>query len=148
MLKKTVTYEDFDGNKRTEELYFNMTQTELTEFAMELPDDVTKIFAANTGKVTEDEALQIVNTLGGKGIYSFIKQLVLKSYGVRAEDGRRFVKIDDQGRPLSVEFSQTLAFDAILMDLMSSEQEAAAFTNGIIPAKLAEKAQIQALPSK
>ena len=152
MLKKTVTYRDFDDNERNETLYFNMNQVELTEFAMDLPDDVTKIFADNPGKVTEEEALQIVNTLGGKGILSFIKKLVLKSYGIKAADGRRFMKEDENGRPLSVEFSQTLAFEAIVMDLMSNEKEAAAFVNAIIPAKLADKVNdannIQALPSK
>ena len=41
MLKKTVNYEDFDGNQRTEDLYFNLTKLEATEFALDLPDEIT-----------------------------------------------------------------------------------------------------------
>lgn len=135
MLKKTVTYEDFDGNTRTEDLYFNLTQTEATEFALELPDRVTSSITEND--TDEQIATKFVEQIGGKGVFEFIKKLVLKSYGVKSLDGRRFIKKPE----LAEEFSQTLAYDQFIMDLMQNEEAAAEFVNAVIPASLAEKVQ-------
>ena len=66
---------------------------------------------------------------------SFIKEIVLKSYGVKSTDGRRFIKSEE----LSTEFSQTPAFSAVMMRLMTDDTEAASFINGVIPAELAAK---------
>ena len=150
MIKKTITYTDYNGNERTEDLYFNLTQTELVEMAMELPDGVTDSVGNDPSKIDEKAAaMKLMETLGNKGVLEFIKNLLLKSYGIKSEDGRRFEKSEQ----ISREFSQTLAFDAILMELMSNDVEAAKFVNNIIPAKLVDKinvpnANIQALPTK
>lgn len=149
MLKKTVTYEDFNGNSRTEELRFNLTQTELVELAMELPDGVSDAVGDDPSKVDQETAARkLMETLGGKGVFEFIKKLLLKSYGVMSADGRRF----DKSEELTKEFSQTLAFDTIMMDLMSDDIAAAEFVNGVIPSKVADKigkvSNITALPNK
>lgn len=136
MIKRTVTYEDFDGNMRTEELHFNLTQVELTEMAMDLPDGFLNSVNGDPNSVDGPAAAaKLAESLGGKGILEFIKNLLLKSYGIKSEDGRRFQKSEE----LSKEFSQTLAFDAMLMELMQDDIKAAEFVNGVIPAKLAEK---------
>lgn len=136
MLKKTVQYTDFDGNDRTEELYFNLTQTELVEMAMELPDGIADSVGSDPTKIDENAAaVKLMEALGDKGVLSFIKNLLLKSYGIKSEDGRRFEKSEK----ISTEFSQTLAFDTILMDLMSNDVEAANFVNNVIPSKLVDK---------
>lgn len=150
MLKKTVNYFDFDGNERTEDLYFNLTQTELVEMAMELPDGVSSSIGNDPSKIDEKAAaMKLMETLGNKGVLEFIKNLLLKSYGIKSEDGRRFEKSDE----ISREFSQTLAFDTILMELMSNDVEAANFVNNIIPSKIVDKINapngtVQALPVK
>lgn len=133
MLTKTITYKDYDANERTEKLYFNMNQLELTEFAMDLPEDVFKM-EGNTADENQ-LAAHIVDTLGNKGVMNFIKRLVLDSYGVKSEDGRRFIK----NNTLKEEFSQTGAFDALMIELMSDDKAAAAFVNGIISPDLAAK---------
>lgn len=133
MLKKTTTYVDFDGNERTEDLYFNLTKTEATEFALELPDRVVEGIDQNDSN--EQIANKFVEQIGGKGVFEFIKKLVLKSYGVKSLDGRRFIKSEE----LSTEFSQTLAYDNFIMELMSSETAASEFVSAVIPASLAEK---------
>lgn len=135
MLKKTITYSDFDGNERTEDLYFNLTQTELVEMSMELPDGLSESVPNDPGKIDEEAALKLIDKLGSKGILDFIKTLVLKSYGIKSEDGRRFEKSED----ITKEFSQTLAYDAMIMELMSNDEAAANFVNNIIPAKLVDK---------
>jgi hypothetical protein len=136
MIKKTVEYVDYDGNARKEELHFNLTQTELVEIAAELPEGLLDIFSGgDPTKVTEKEATEMLNQLGRKGIIDFMKMLLLKSYGVKSEDGRLFKKTPE----LAEEFSFTLAFDKLLMDLMSDEEGCAKFVNDVIPAQLVDQ---------
>nr|DAH99587.1 MAG TPA: hypothetical protein [Caudoviricetes sp.] len=143
MIKKTVNYEDFDGNKRTEDLYFNLTKFEATEFALDLPDDITNEVTKEGVDATNMESVsRIVQKLGGKGIIDFIRKLVLKSYGIKSEDGRRFEKSEK----ISTEFSQTMAFDNLMMELLTDDDEAAKFINGVIPADLANAANGAMLP--
>lgn len=141
MLKKTVTYVDFNEKNQVEDCYFNLTKTELMEMAMDLPEGVSESMGDNPDKIDEDKAVgKLMETLGSKGILNFIKELVLKSYGVKSEDGRRFIKVDENGKPLSIEFAQTMAFEAIMDEFMSDDQAASNFVNGVIPAALADKA--------
>ena len=98
MLKKTITYTDFDGNKRTEDHYFNLTQTELVEITLNMPDGMSESDVAGNN---EQAALRIIDRLGGDGVFSFIKELILKSYGIKSTDGKRFEKSDK----ISKEFS-------------------------------------------
>ena len=140
MRMETVKYTDFNGNERTEDLYFNLTQVELVEMATDLPDTVTNKIGNDPSKInTEEVAVGLVESIGNKGILEFIKKLVLKSYGVKTEDGRGFRKIDENGRSLSIEFSQTLAFDTLMMKLMADENAAAEFVNHVIPANVVDK---------
>lgn len=136
MIKRTVNYEDFDGNSRVEDLYFNLTKTELIEMSMDLPEDVSGAITEDTKNVDEAEvARKLSEKLGNKGVYEFVKNLVLKSYGIKSEDGRRFVKSPE----ISKEFSQTLAYDAFLMELLSDDNASATFLSGIIPKDMVDK---------
>lgn len=136
MITKTITYFDFDSNERTETLYFNLTQTELVDMAMDLPDSVSEEISPNPTEADADRlASKMINELGKKGIVDFIKKLVLKAYGIKSEDGRRFVKSE----AITEEFSQTLAYDAIVMELLSNDESASDFVNSVIPAKVIEK---------
>ena len=130
MLAKTITYNDYDNNERTETLYFNMNKMELTEFAADLTDDV---FKNVSGVKTIQDVANVANKMGSKGIIKFIKELVLRSYGVKSEDGRRFIK----SKELSEEFSQTIAYDMFMSELMSDDKAASNFVNGLIPASMA-----------
>lgn len=133
MLSKTVTYEDYNGVERTKTLQFNLNKTELLKMAMELPD----------GTLPEDPnnvdnnllAAQLFEKLGNKGILEFMETLVKKAYGVKSEDGERFIKTPE----MAVEFSQTPAFDAIMMEFMTDQKAAAEFVNGVIPANVVDQ---------
>ena len=143
MIKKTVNYEDFDGNKRTEDLYFNLTKLEATEFALDLPDEITDEVAKEGASAANMEAAtRIVQKLGGKGIIDYIRKLVLKSYGVKSEDGKRFIKSEE----ISTEFSQTMAFDNLMMELLTDDNAASNFITAVIPSDLAEAAKSALLP--
>ena len=140
MFKKTITYNDFDGNKRIEDAYFNMTKTEMIEFALDLPDNVSGAVDKKPEEMDIDQATtKVASMLGKKGVFNFIKDLVLKSYGVRKEDGRRFAKVDDNGVPVSIEFSQTMAFEAIMEEFRSDDIAAANFVKALIPGDVSDK---------
>ena len=134
MVKKKITYTDFNGNERTEDHYFNLTKTELTEIALGLPDgmDESEITEAN-----EQAAMPIIDKLGKDGVFKFIKELILKSYGIKSSDGKRFKKSEE----ISKEFSETLAFDQFFMELMTDDVKAAEFVNSIIPKDVANGIQ-------
>lgn len=118
MLKKTFTYIDFNGVERTEDHYFNLSKAELME--MEL---------STTGGLAE-MINKIVAAQDAPAIVKIFKDLVLKAYGQKSADGRRFIK----SKELSDEFSQTEAYSQLFMELATDAEAAAAFVNGIVPA--------------
>lgn len=140
MIKRTINYKDFDGKDRVEDAYFNLTKSEMIEFALELPENVSDSVSDNPKDMDVNAAAsKLSDMLGKKGVYKFIKDLILKSYGVRKDEGRRFAKVDENGRPLSVEFSQTMAFESIMEEFRTNDIEAAKFIQALIPGDIADK---------
>lgn len=129
MIKKTVTFTDYNGVERTEDFYFNLTKAEVTE--MEL---------STTGGLAET-IQKIVSAQDSPAIMKIFKDLVLKAYGEKSPDGRRFIKSDD----ISTAFSQTEAYSQIFMELATDADAAAKFVNGIVPADMAQKAANSAI---
>lgn len=122
MLKREITYEDFDGNQVTDTLYFNLTKSELVSLEAEydggLYASIKRIMEANDQKSLIEE----------------FKKIILISYGQKSEDGKRFIKSDD----MRTEFSQSAAYDALFMELATSDTLAAEFMTGIIPRDMAK----------
>jgi hypothetical protein len=117
MLKKTIKYVDYNGVERCEDFYFNLSKAEVTEMQV-------------SEEGGYDQMLQrIVDAQDNKEIFKHFKAIILKAYGVKSQDGKRFIKSEE----LSEEFSQTEAFVELIMELASSETAAAEFVNGIIP---------------
>lgn len=117
MVKKTITYTDYNGTERTEDFYFNFTKTEVMD--MELSID--------GGLSTKIES--IVKSGDMASIVKTFKDIVLKSYGVKSEDGKRFIKSETKLE----EFTQTEAYSIIFMGLATDSQAATEFVNGVIP---------------
>lgn len=140
MIKRVITYKDFDGKERIEDAYFNLTKSEMIEFALDLPENVSDTVREKPETMDVDKtALKLSDMLGKKGVYNFIKDLVLKSYGVRKDEGRRFAKLDDNGRPLWIEFSQTMAYETIMEEFRTNDIEAAKFIQALIPGDVTDK---------
>ena len=118
MLKKTFTYTDYNGVERTEDHYFNLSKAELME--MEL---------STTGGLAE-MINKIVAAQDAPSIVKIFKDLVLKAYGQKSADGRRFIK----SKELSDEFAQTEAYSQLFMELATDADAASKFVNGIVPA--------------
>lgn len=120
MLKKTMTYTDYNGVERTEDFYFNLTKAELMEMEM-----------GTTGGLAET-IKRIVDAKDAPSIIKIFKDLVLKSYGVKSPDGRKFIKSEE----IALEFSQTEAYSDLFMELATNDKAAAEFVNGIMPANI------------
>ena len=120
MLKKTVTYVDYNGVERTEDFYFNLSKAEVAEMELSVEGGFSKMLE------------EIVKSNDNVRIVELFKQMVLKAYGEKSADGKRFIK----SKELSEAFSQTEAYSEIFMELALDEKAAAAFVNGIMPANL------------
>lgn len=120
MLKKTITYVDYNGNERVEDFYFNLTKAEATEMELSVEGGLTKKL--------ED----IVNSQNNKEIIALFKEIILKAYGEKSQDGKRFIKSEE----LSEAFSQTEAFSELFMELALDEKATTDFVNGILPANI------------
>ena len=120
MLKKTVTYTDYNGTERTEDFYFNLSKAEVIE--------METTTAGGYANMLEN----IIKAQDLPSIVSIFKELVLKAYGQKSPDGKRFIKSEE----LSTEFSQTEAYTNIFMELAMDADAASKFVNGIIPADL------------
>jgi len=122
MLKKTIKYVDYDGTPREETFHFNLSKAEVAE--MELSVD--------GGLVKQIE--KIVEEQNGKRIIELFKDIILRSYGEKSADGKRFVK----NQELRDAFSQTEAYSELFMELASDAEAAASFINGIVPVPVKE----------
>lgn len=127
MFKKTVTYTDYNGVERKEDFFFNLNKAELMEMEM-----------GTTGGYAE-MIQKIVDAKDAPSIIRIFKELVLKSYGVKSDDGKRFIKSQE----LSDAFSQTEAYSQIFMELATDDKAAAEFVNGVVPAELAKQVASQ-----
>lgn len=117
MLKETMTYTDFNGIERTEDFYFNLTKTELTKMEM------------TTAGGLAERIQKIVAAQDAPAIMEVFEDLILKAYGVKSPDGKRFEKSAE----LSAQFAQTAAYDQLFMKLATDADAASRFVNGIVP---------------
>ena len=124
MLKKNIKYTDYNGVEREETFLFNLTKAELMEMEM-----------GTTGGLAE-MIQNIVQTEDAPAIIKIFKDIILKAYGEKSADGKRFVKVNDAGIPLSIGFSQTEAYSQLFMELATDADAAANFIKGIIPSDI------------
>lgn len=135
MLKQTRTYTDYNGFQRTEDFYFNLSKAEIME--MEL---------STTGGM-QQMVNKIIAAQDTPELVKIFKELLLKSYGEKSADGKRFIK----SRELSDAFEQTEAYSDLFMELATDSDKASAFINGITPKEISKEvstdAQISSFPS-
>ena len=127
MIKKTVTYDDYNGFSRTEDFYFNLTRAEVMEMQLSTVGGLDTMLK------------KLVATNDMPSIIKVFKDLVLKAYGEKSPDGRRFIKNDE----LRAEFEQTEAYSIIFMELATDDKAASEFINGIVPKDLADQANLK-----
>lgn len=130
MLKKTVTYTDFNDVERTEDFYFHLTEAELSEMDLDSEGNLA------------DKLQKIIDSKNMKEIKDAFKWIVLKAYGEKSEDGRRFMKSEE----IRNNFEATQAYSDIWVELATDADAASAFVNGIMPKKINEELKKQEKP--
>lgn len=116
MLKKTITYTDYNDVTHTETYLFNLSKAECMEMEMSTSGGLSEMIK------------KIIETQDVPAIIKIFKDLILKAYGVKSPDGKRFIKSEE----LSTAFAQTEAYSVLFMELATNAEEAAAFVNGIM----------------
>ena len=117
MLKKTITYVDYDNVERTEDHYFNLSKVEIQEMEFTTAGGFAEMLT------------RIVGAMDMPAIYKTFKEIILKSYGVKSPDGKRFIKSEE----LSTAFSQTEAYVVLMEEITTDAKKAAEFINAIMP---------------
>jgi hypothetical protein len=131
VLKKTISYKDFNGDPVTEDLFFHLSQAELVELEVGFQPDGLAV------------AMQkMLDAQDGKAIVSTFKDIVLKAYGKKSSDGKRFIK----NSLIREEFESSKAWETIFMELVTEPDKMNEFVIGIIPAELV--AQTEELAQK
>ncbi len=131
MLKKTVNYVDYDGNERSEDIYFNLTKAEVMEMELGTTGGMQKMLE------------KIVAAQDSKQIISVFKDIILRSYGEKSPDGRRFIK----SKEITDAFAQTEAYSDLFMELATDAEAASDFINAIVPQDMSNDKKTQVLVS-
>lgn len=124
MLKKTIKYTDFNGSEREEDFFFNLTKAEIMDMQMGASGGLAEMIGT---LIKSDNMPEIIK---------IFREIIIKAVGEKSADGKRFVKTDNTGRSIGLNFSETEAFSALYMELVADAKKAADFVNGIIPADL------------
>ena len=127
MVKKTIEYDDYNGVKRVEDFYFNLNEAEITEMELSTEGGLTEMIK------------KIIAAKDQPSIIKLFKELLLKSYGEKSPDGRRFIK----NAQLSEEFSQTEAYSKLFMELASNAEAATEFVNGLVNLSPQQRAEVK-----
>lgn len=134
MITKTIPYTDFNGKERIEDFNFHLSKPEL----LELDASYENGWSAHLQR--------IVNTNNNAEIYRTMKDFIMRSYGIKTEDGRRFMKSDEIRRS----FEESPAYEALLMEMITAANPAkyaADFINGVVPKDMAQGNIPAAIPA-
>lgn len=124
MLKKRIKYTDYDGNVLEEDFYFNLTESELIKLRMSVAGGI------------ENRMRRVMDAKNGVEIMNIFSDIIRRAYGVKSEDGRRFMKSDE----LYKAFEETQAYDILFMELVTDSEKGLDFIRGILPESLANEA--------
>jgi hypothetical protein len=123
MLKKTIAYIDLNGVERKEDFYFNLSKPEI----LKMQGSVKGGYDVRLKGIAAD--------LNGANIMEFFEDLIMRSYGEKSEDGRRFMKSEE----ISRSFMETPAYEVLFEELVTNDKAAADFVNSIMPADVTQK---------
>ena len=136
MYAKKITYTDYDGNERTETFYFNLNKAELTEMELSSEGGLSKMIQ------------KIIDEQDTTRIISIFKDIILRSYGEKSNDGKRFIKKAPDGHMLADDFAQTEAYSELFMELATNSDSASEFVNNIVPQQMQQEQKKIAPPAK
>lgn len=121
MFKDVITYTDFNGVERTEDVYFHLSVPELIDMEIDHDNDSYA-----------DYIEKVIAAKDTKKLIEIFKALLLKAYGQKSEDGRTFKKDVE----ITKDFEGSPIYADLYMKLASDSDYAAKFINGILPSDL------------
>lgn len=120
MIKKTITYQDYNGVARAEDFYFNLNRAEVIELEAATPGGLKHFLE------------EMVQTKDNHKLIEFVKELIRMSYGVKSPDGKYFTKTEESWTA----FRYSEAFVELFLELGNNAEAATEFVNGIIPQEI------------
>lgn len=124
MIKHTVTYEDFNGDMVTEELYFHMSVNQLLETELSHEGGLSKVLPEMLKNNDMGEVLRL------------FKKIVMDTYGKRSNDGKRF---NPASKEEAEEFINSPAFDQFFQDITANEGAIGEFITGMMPKSMMKR---------
>ena len=121
MFAKKIAYTDYDGNERNETFYFNLNKAELTEMELSSEGGLSKMIQ------------KLIDEQDTSRIITIFKDIILRSYGEKSNDGKHFIKKAPDGHRLADDFAQTEAYSELFMELATNTDSASEFVNNIVP---------------
>ena len=129
MIKKTIKYHDFDGDEREDDFYFSLNQVQFTRINGMFPGGLEAYVAKIAKDKNADEMFRVIDVL------------VSEAYGERTGNG--FVKVAPNGQKLSEFFTNTEAYDNLLIELMTKEDNLVNFLSGCLNQDAQAKVQAE-----
>lgn len=120
MIKRTITYTNFNGEEKSKDCYFHLSKIKLAKLEASFPGGLANAIQSLQTNADPKLILEIFDTL------------IKTSYGEKSEDGETFI----QNEALSEKFSYTEAFSQLFMELIENDEKASEFIKGIIPADM------------
>lgn len=117
MLKKTIKFTDYEGVEREEDFFFNLNKAELMELQL------------STEGGLEKRIQKIVASQDSKQIIEIFKNIIITAYGVKSDDGKRFIKSQE----VKDAFIESEAYSELFMELATDADAASKFITGIVP---------------
>lgn len=132
MISYNVTFEDWDGKSHTETHRFNLTKTEV------------QTLNARYGGSLQNTLARLSMTENAREMMDILMDVFKTAYGRMDDDRVHFRKSEK----ILDDFASTPAFDKLFMEIMSSDENSAAFVRGILPKKMQEAAEGEDAASK
>lgn len=117
MITKSITYTNYNGEEVKEDFRFNISKAELAELELKTVGGLERYIRT------------IMDAKDQVKIAEFFKKIICLAYGEKSDDGKYFQKSPEKLNA----FLSTEAYSELFMELITNEEKAAEFVNGIIP---------------
>lgn len=124
----SITYKDFNGDERTDRLYFHLSQADLTRLELSHKGGIKNLI------------IKIINEHDNYALWNLFEELIAASYGVKSADGKRFMKNPE----ILNDFKESNGYSEFIFSLFDSEK-ANEFVSGLV--QEAKQEQLPSIPA-
>lgn len=118
MFQKAITYEDYNGVKKTKNFYFNLTRSEIAKMHLMTDGGLDQMIK------------KMIESGSNKEIFTYFENFVLSCYGEKSADGEEFIKNEE----IREKFRNHPAYDVLFMEFIEGGDKAMSdFINAVVP---------------